>query len=606
MRQVRMLAVARAMLWSGLTSTICVACAAAQLPDDTPRQGPPASDEPVLEKELLEAMPVSEVTVFKDGHALILHEAAVPVSQEGEVTLSHLPAPVLGTFWPYVRDDRVKLHGVVAGRRNVRSSTKALHIQDMVRANVGVKARIKGAQETFTGTILSVPSRADASSPEDDGHAASAHEEVGSIVLVETAEGVRVIPLNSIQEVTFLDQPQMDLETRQTRNVLTLRLGSRDDQPLETARVGMGYLQRGIRWIPQYRLELDGQGKARVKLQATLINEMIDLSNVTAHLVIGVPHFAFKDTVDPIALGQMTTQLSQHFQEGSQTAFMLSNAIQTQVARMGEYGNRGPNHVTGPAVELGPDLPPGDKREDLFVFDVQHVSLKKGERMVVPLAEFELSYQDVYTVLLPPTPPPEMSQHFDSNQQRELAQLLHAPKAAHQARLLNNSPYPLTTAPAVFVREEQLLGQGMMTYTPIGASVDVEITSAVDITVTKSDVETARHPNAANFGGDQYDRVELNGEITLHNFGDKPVTLEVVRTVLGNVDQADAEGVVQRLNVREDGWRLAGGSPHWWHWHSWPASWFHLNGLGRITWTVQLENGKDVSLPYRWHYFWRR
>ena len=35
----------------------------------------------------------------------------------------------------------------------------------------------------------------------------------------------------------------------------------------------MIYLQRGIRWIPEYRVEIDGKGEARVKLQATLINE---------------------------------------------------------------------------------------------------------------------------------------------------------------------------------------------------------------------------------------------------------------------------------------------------------------------------------------------
>jgi hypothetical protein len=49
----------------------------------------------------LSAMRVKEVTVFKDGHALMLHEGRMPVDQSGDVLLDSLPAPVLGTFWPY-------------------------------------------------------------------------------------------------------------------------------------------------------------------------------------------------------------------------------------------------------------------------------------------------------------------------------------------------------------------------------------------------------------------------------------------------------------------------------------------------------------------------
>ena len=138
--------------------------------------------------------------------------------------------------------------------------------------------------------------------------------------MLETAEGIRVIPLSSIQEVTFLERPNADIETQRQQNVLSLQLDWPEGESVDTANVGMAYIQRGIRWIPNYRLELDGKGKARVKLQATLINEMIDLENVTANLVIGVPHFAFKETIDPIALGQATAQLSSYFQEGSQTA----------------------------------------------------------------------------------------------------------------------------------------------------------------------------------------------------------------------------------------------------------------------------------------------
>jgi hypothetical protein len=49
----------------------------------------------------------------------------------------------------------------------------------------------------------------------------------------------------------------------------------------------------------------------------------------------------------------------------------------------------------------------------------------------------------------------------------------------------------------------------------------------------------------------------------------------------------------------------AGNGPSWWGWYSWPSWWHQLNGVGRITWKIDLAAGKSVDLGYTWHYFWR-
>ncbi|MHB8972630.1 MAG: hypothetical protein ACYC3X_22045 [Pirellulaceae bacterium] len=177
--------------------------------------------------------------------------------------------------------------------------------------------------------------------------------------------------------MTFLEQPNAAIAGHKEQDVLSLRLRWNDGQNKSTARVGMAYLQKGIRWVPGYKIDLDGQGRTQVKLQATLINEMLDLDNVTLNLVIGVPHFAFKETVDAISLGQTVAQLSTHFQEGSQTAYAFSNAIQTQVARMGEYRAPQPS-AGGNEAGASQEFSDGNQREDLYVFTVPGVSLKKG------------------------------------------------------------------------------------------------------------------------------------------------------------------------------------------------------------------------------------
>lgn len=49
----------------------------------------------------LQKMPIKELTVFKDGHAFVLHEGTMPTDAAGNVVLDYLPTPVVGTFWAY-------------------------------------------------------------------------------------------------------------------------------------------------------------------------------------------------------------------------------------------------------------------------------------------------------------------------------------------------------------------------------------------------------------------------------------------------------------------------------------------------------------------------
>ena len=141
----------------------------------------------------------------------------------------------------------------------------------------------------------------------------------------------------------------------------------------------------------------------------------------------------------------------------------MSNAIMSQVALGAERGETG----IPPGGNLGPDLPEGAKNEDLFVFTARHVTMKKGERVVAPIAEYTVPYTDVFALDLPYAPPPELRSNLNTEQESEMARLLGAPLVAHKVRLTNKGIYPLTTAPALVLRDNRVLAQGTMTYTAI-------------------------------------------------------------------------------------------------------------------------------------------
>jgi hypothetical protein len=73
------------------------------------------------------------------------------------------------------------------------------------------------------------------------------------------------VPIEHITDVKFVNKYETKVSDEELRNLLTMRLDWGGQAPAKTVEVGMAYVQKGVRWIPNYRVELDGKGKAVVK-----------------------------------------------------------------------------------------------------------------------------------------------------------------------------------------------------------------------------------------------------------------------------------------------------------------------------------------------------
>ncbi|MBN2591718.1 MAG: hypothetical protein JXA96_17765 [Sedimentisphaerales bacterium] len=557
-----------------------------------------------IPENALANMPVKEVTVFKDGHSFVLHEGQMPTDADGNIMLDYLPRPIIGTFWSYSADSKAKLSGVVSGKRIVSIDRTALNIPELIRANIGAKVKVSEIGiDAYECTIFSIPSRSseELQRTNPDSNPDQLPQQ-GNIVLFKYEGGIKAVPIERIQQITFLEEPESSLENKEFRNIMTLKLDWNKNTPAKTANVGMMYVQKGIRWIPNYRVEIDGKGQALIKLQATLINELVDIENVKAHLVIGVPKFAFQDTVDPMSLQQTVAQLSNTFQSNSRTAYSFSNAIMSQSAMPVRYVETPGNNDT---IDLGPEVASSGKNEDLYVFTLDNISLKKGQRMVIPIGEYKLKYKDVYVLDLPFSPPPQVRERLNNDQMAQLAKLYNAPKAIHKIRISNTANCPLTTAPALILRDGKIIAQGMMTYTAIGSASDLELTTAIDISIQKSDEEAERVPNSISWNGDNYFRSNMAGKISIKNNLSDTIELEIKRNVLGTMDSVNKDGkIVQKGNYEGD-WMDPESFPFWWSWYNWPYWWYHFNSVAEVNWNLKLSAGESIELEYKWHYFWR-
>src|SRR4051812_20604116 len=93
---------------------------------------PTLGAEPATPLAALASLPVKEITVFKDGHAFVVHGGSMSTDAAGNVVLDDLPQPVLGTFWPYSSTKDAKLSAVTASVRKVKLEQTALSLRELI------------------------------------------------------------------------------------------------------------------------------------------------------------------------------------------------------------------------------------------------------------------------------------------------------------------------------------------------------------------------------------------------------------------------------------------------------------------------------------------
>src|SRR5207237_939951 len=166
-------------------------------------------------------------------------------------------------------DKSAKLASVTASVRKVKLERTTLTLRELIEANVGAQATItempvvSGGTDPqpikYAATIAEVLNQTgeelEATSPPNTGEKLPVK---GTVVLLKTNTGTKAVNIDRIVDVTFAKDPATRLAQEEFRNLLTLRLDWAGKQPAKQAEVGMLYLQKGVRWIPNYKVTLDG------------------------------------------------------------------------------------------------------------------------------------------------------------------------------------------------------------------------------------------------------------------------------------------------------------------------------------------------------------
>jgi len=325
---------------------------------------------------------------------------------------------------------------------------------------------------------------------------------------------------------------------------------------------------------------------ANLALQAELLNEAEDLADVALDLVVGVPHFRFKNVNSPLTLERAMRGALQHAAP-QLMGQSLSNSFQS---RAGERFDAGP---AAGEIEMAPELA-AEGSQDLFVYTVGKVSLKRGERSTHPLWQAGAALRHLYTMDVRVVRDPRSAAYSYSGGKQGIPGGETAPDRTgsspvwHELELANESKVPWTTGAALLLRGTVPLGQDLLGYTPVGGKALVPMTVAVDLRGTYEEVEVERQSNALQWSRSTYSLVRKKGILRLRSHRTEPSSVRGTVSVGGRAESASDGGRIVVNDLRSGDW---GGSG------------YAVNNHSDLTWEVELAPGETKELEYTFSFY---
>ncbi len=492
---------------------------------------------------------IKRVAVFKNGFAFTYREGTSKI-QNGWTYTTNAPVGVLGTIWGYSTSPDVRVSQLLASESEKSEIERLVNIEEVLLANEGKRIRfVDSYSKQFEGTYQLL-GRNYLLSPIEPGRVTP----TGNLTIaLNTETGIILFPVGSLRNIEIIGQPKMEKTTVSKENRLMMNVtGAKNGQDVN---LGIAALERGIRWIPAYRVEIKGSPvkEAKLELEAMLINELTELKNSEVYFVVGVPHFMFQDLMSPLSMNTAFAGVSSYFQRGAGNSRRdsYSNAIMTQQSSYQADGNYDDASPTVPEEEQGNAF----SAEQLFLYQANQINLKKGERASLRLFSLTVPATEIFEWTLNDSTDTQKRylEYSGSSTGVPFTQDLSS-KVWYALRLKNNTGMPWTTASAISFRDWKPLGQDMLTFTPTGGENILRVTPATEVIGTHTLEEKSRTQTQMRYGGSNYDfdLITVEGTIKLRNIKKDAVEVVLTRNVVGDVSEASDNGKISRegLNLQ--------------------------------------------------------
>jgi hypothetical protein len=523
---------------------------------------------------------LQQVALFKNGLGFFISEVIIPDNNDS-FSFVPLAAASHGTFWVSY-PAKVQVKSLAAEQVERQESLEAITMSELLKANVGRRVKLwpSTEQAPVIGTIKYFAENRD--KPIPDPYAPGRATDISRgyippyqplLMIVETDTEEVCINPQSIHRIDFIEDRAEKTFSRKSKS---MQLAVKLDAPAGGQKLTVSYLAKGTTWVPSYIVDISNGDKALLAAKAVVINEACDLNTVTLQLVTGFPHLKFADVVSPLALKENLAQFLQSLIRGEsergrrREAHVMAQSAEYYAGRemmaiMPEYG----------AAEAG------KVSEDLFFYPVENVQLKKGQVGYYPLFTESVLYKHIYQWNIPDYVNEQERYVYGRRREQEREP---EEEVWHCLRLQNSTKVPWTTAPAETVKEGLILGQDTLNYTPVKGETTLKITQAVSVKAEQLELEIDRKREALRMYGDYFDLITVQGKLSVTNFQDKSITLEIVKALSGEVKSSQPQAQIESL----------------------AKGLLRMNAVRKLTWTIELKPGDRKELSYIYEVYVRR
>lgn len=500
---------------------------------------------------------VKTIAVFKNGLGFVFRTGKTSLT-EGWADMAELPPAALGTMWIGTTNPLERVDEVVAYKGTSEGERDPQTLAEIVDLNVGNTLGI-----TYT-----------AGSGEPKYVRGKVVMSAGQIVLIEsipnTGTGTVALKKDSIQSIDALSNDSK-LKARDTAstNKAKVHVGGKAG----SAEVTLAYLEKGMTWSPSYLVNIRDEKTADITLEAVLANDVEDLEDADVSFVVGYPNFQFSDITTPLSLQQSVSQFISAVTSGGRaggsyggiTSQIMSNSIAVNGAYNWDSNGWRPEDNYSTAKPMA-----GESNEDLYLYQQQHVTLKKGDRARYTVFTGRAPYEHVYELDVPDS----MNVDYYGNRSGDAKP--DDPQVWHVLRLENTTEHPWTTAPALAVNGSMPVAQDTIRYTPPGGKSTLKLTVATDVSAHQEQTEASREPTTIL--DRRYDIVTVKGKLTLRSYKPQPIKISIKKSMVGEVLEASDQGKATKLAMRLNS----------------------VNPDSQIAWDFELKPGVDKVLTYQY------
>ena len=531
-------------------------------------------------------MELKQVSLFKNGLGFFVWEVTIPEKVKSfyvvpETAASH------GTFWVSY-SPKVDVESFVAKEVEAKELVEATTVVDLLKGNIGRKVKVYFIDKpdvNVEAKLLKVTQEQRNLSPNPYAPGRIINTEnpgyygIRNMVFLGTDQGQIAVSADRIARVDFTDkEPAAKYEKKSSRMQLDISL----KKAAGGQKITVSCLAKGATWVPSYMIDITEPNNAKIAAKAEVMDEICDLNGVDVKFVTGFPNLKFADIVSPIAMKENLAQFLQSLIRGQSERgqalggiYNMPNVVAQQRMAFDSMSIEGEMPVMPAygAAEMGKSA------EDLFLYPVDKVRLAKGEVGYFPLFTETVPYKHIYRWEIPNYINAEGGYYDQGRQQRELEQQ----EVWHCIRLDNVMKLPWTTAPAEIVKDGVILGQDTLNFTPVKEKGTVKITRAMNIKAEQIELEKDRKHNAAQWYNTNWDLVTVEGKLSVTNNQDKPITLEVTKSLSGEVKAMQPEAKLEKL----------------------AKSLRMVNANSRLTWTIELVPGEQKEIGYTYEVYVR-